>query len=242
LEKALAEAQTAYELSPQNLYLLQQGDCQFALKNYLEAYEIYTRINQTTFASAKTFFYASKAREKYDNDSTIVIALLDSALARFSKPYSTEAGPYLWQRAQLQNKYGHYREAAIDYDTYEKLYGVKKLNDNFYYIKEQNDMSARLYSWALNDIEKALLIKPGDYAYTVEKALIQLHVGNNEEAIFTAEEAIKINPKGADAYKILGIAYGQTNKKQEAIRYLKKAKELGDPQDIDEWISELQKK
>ena len=73
----------------------------------------------------------------------------------------------------------------------------------------------------------------------VEKAVIQLRVGSIDEAIYTAEQALKINPEGADAYKVLGIAYGQNDNKTEALKYLKKAKELGDPQ-VDEWIEKLQ--
>ena len=69
--------------------------------------------------------------------------------------------------------------------------------------------------------------------------MLQLRAGNLEEAIFGANQALKLDPEGADAYKILGIAYGQQKgKKNEALNYLRKAKELGDPQ-VDEWIEKL---
>ena len=69
--------------------------------------------------------------------------------------------------------------------------------------------------------------------------MLQLRVGNLDEAIFGANQALKLNAEGADAYKILGIAYGQQkDKKAEALKYLQKAKELGDPQ-VDEWIEKL---
>lgn len=238
LNKALAEAQEAHSLSPQPLYLLQQGDCFFALKQYQQAFNTYQSLNATSFASASTFFYAAKAREKADNDSTVVLALLDSAVARFSQPYKQDAGPYLLQRAQFRQKYSRFRDAAIDYDAYEKLVGTQNLNDNFFYMKEQNDMAANLFPWALNDIDKALQIKPQEYLYVVEKAVIQLRVGSTDEAIYTAQQALKIDPEGSDAYKVLGIAYGQKNKKAEALKNLRKAKDLGDTE-VDEWIQKL---
>ena len=106
-------------------------------------------------------------------------------------------------------------------------------------MKEQADLAAGLFPWALDDIDKALSIRPKEYLYVVEKAVIQLRVGSIDEAIYQAEQALKLNPEGADAYKVLGIAYGQNDNKEESLKYLKKAKELGDPQ-VDEWIEKLQ--
>jgi tetratricopeptide (TPR) repeat protein len=238
LNKALSEAVEAYKLSPLPLYQLQQGDCYYALKQYQQAFDTYQILNKTSFASPATFFYAAKARELMDNDSTVVLALLDSAVARFPQPYKVEAAPYLLQRAQLRQKYSQFKASAIDYDAYEKLIGTQNLNDNFFYMKEQADISANLYAWALNDIDKALQIRPKEYLYNVEKAILQLRVGNNDEAIYNAQQALKVNSEGSDAYKVLGIANAQKKNKAEALKYLQKAKELGDTQ-VDEWIKKL---
>lgn len=230
LNRALTEAQQAQQTSPNPLYQLQVGDCQFALKQYNDAYNTYQEINRSPAASSQTFFYAARARELVDDDSTTVLALLDSAMSRFSQPYRSPAGPYLLQRAQHRDKYGFYKAAALDYRDYEKLVGVDHLNDAFFYQKEQCDLNARLYPWALEDIDKALAIKPNDYLYLVEKAVVELRVGNNDEAEYAARQALKVKSDGADAYKVLGIVAGQNKKKSEALRYLNKAKELGDPQ------------
>lgn len=230
LSRALTEAQQAQQTSPNPLYQLQVGDCQFALKQYNDAYNTYQEINRSPAASSQTFFYAARARELVDDDSTDVLALLDSAMSRFSQPYRSPAGPYLLQRAQHRDKYGFYKAAALDYRDYEKLVGADHLNDAFFYQKEQCDLNARLYPWALEDIDKALAIKPDDYLYLVEKAVVELRVGNDDEAEYAARQALKVKPDGADAYKVLGIVAGQNKKKSEALRYLNKAKELGDPQ------------
>ena len=238
LEKALNEAQQAYEIMPMPLYQLQIGDCQFALKQYDAAFQTYQAVNASDFRSEKTFFYAARTRELMDDDSTVVLALMDSAMFRFPEPYSSEAGPYLLQRAQLRYKYGQYRKSALDFDAYEKLIGSHNLNDNFFYMKEQADLAAHIYPWAMSDIEKCLSIRPNDYLYIVEKAIVHLHVGDYEEAIYEAQRAAKIDSKGADAYKVIGIAYGQQGNKTEALKYLNQAKTLGDPQ-VDEWIEKL---
>lgn len=240
LERALSEAQQAQQLSPNTIYLLQIGDCQFAMKQYADAFNTYQEINKTPGASAQTFFYAARARECLDNDSATVLALLDSAMARFTQPYRSPAGPYLLQRAQHRDKYGFYHNAAIDYHDYEQLIGTEHLNDEFFYQKEQCDLKAHLYQWALEDIDKALTIKPKEYLYRVEKVAILLRVGSYDEAIYEAREALKLNPEGSDAYKFIGIAYGQKGNDAEALKNLNKAKELGDTQ-VDEWIKNLQK-
>ena len=64
----------------------------------------------------------------------------------------------------------------------------------------------------------------------VEKALAEWRMGNYDEAIYAAQKALKINPQGADAYKAWGLACGEQGKKEEALKHLAKAKELGDPQ------------
>ncbi len=66
--------------------------------------------------------------------------------------------------------------------------------------------------------------------YLVEKALAEWRMGNYDEAIYAGQQALKSNAKGADAYKAIGLAYGEKGKKAEAIKNLTKAKELGDPQ------------
>ena len=109
LNRALSEAQTAQQLSPGILNQLQVGNCHYALKQYQQALDNYQAVNATPAASPQTFFYAAKSREMLDNDSTAVLALLDSAMSRFHEPYNSEAAPFLYQRAQYRAKYGQYR-------------------------------------------------------------------------------------------------------------------------------------
>lgn len=230
INRASTEADAAYQINPLPIFRLQKGDCQFALKQYKEAFDSYQEVNKSNLASPQTFAAASVAAEMSKQDSTIILAMLDSAVNRYGTPHPKAAAIYLLQRAAHLDKYGRYKEAARDYQEVENLSGTKNLNDNFFYIKSHCDTRARLYARALTDIEKALQIKPNDYDYIVEKALAQWRMGNYDEAIYEGEKALKINPNGADAYKAIGLALGEQGKKAEAIKKLTKAKELGDPQ------------
>lgn len=230
MNKAKNEAEEAYNNTPLPLFLLQKADCQFALKQYADAFTTYQQVNKTNMGTSQTFAAAAVAAEMSKQDSNIILNLLDSAVNRFSKPYPKDAAIYLLQRATHLDKYGKYESAAEDYQTIETLRGSNNLNDNFFYIKELCDTKAHLYTRALADIEKALHLQPNNYNYLVEKALAEWRMGNYDEAIYAGQQALKLNAKGADAYKAIGLAYGEKGKKAEAIKNLTKAKELGDPQ------------
>ncbi|MBP3775096.1 MAG: serine protease [Bacteroidaceae bacterium] len=230
MQKAVQEIDEAYALESLPIFLMQKADCHFALKQYDEAFRSYQQVNQSPLASAQTFSAAAISAEMSRQDSTIILALLDSAVNRYGKPYPKTAALSLLQRATHLDRYGRYKEAAQDYQAVEELRGHKNLNDNFYFIKFQCDTKARLYPIALQDIEKALSYRPNDYGYTVEKALAEWRMGQFEEAVYTGQQAIKVNPNGADAYKAIGLALGEMGRKAEALKNLRKAKELGDPQ------------
>lgn len=230
LNKAKAEAEEAYNFNQQPVFTLQKADCQFALKQYAEAFESYQEVNTSSISSPQTFGAAAISAEMAKMDSSIVLAMLDSAVNFYGTPHPKSVTMYLIQRATHLDKYGRYKEAAKDYQEVEDLSGTKNLNDNFFYLKSLCDTRARLYMRALTDIEKALSMKPDDYLYLVEKALAQWRMGNYDEAVYAGQKALKINPNGADAYKAIGLALGEQKKTAEAIKHLTKAKELGDPQ------------
>ena len=238
LNRALSEIEQAYALNPTPLFLMQKGKCLYALKRYDEAVATYAEINASRFRSSENLFYQSKALEMAGGDSIQVLALLDSAIVRFMRPLRPDAAPYILYRANQYNRYGYYKEAALDYQEYESLVGTKKLSDVFFYNKEQAELKARLYQQALNDIEKAISIKPQEYVYQIEKALIETRTGHFEEAIYTATQAQKLDPNDPDSYKLIGISLGELGRKDEARQNLQRAYELGDAQAL-EWINSM---
>ena len=238
LNRALSEIEQAYSLNPTPLFLMQKGKCLYALKRYSEAVETYAEINSTRFRSSENLFCQSRALEMAGGDSTEVIALLDSAVMRFKRPLRPDAAPYLLYYANECNRYGFYKEAALGYQEYESLVGTKTLSDVFFYNKEQAELKARLYPQALNDIEKAISLKPQEYVYQIEKALIETRTGHFEEAIYTATQAQKLDPDDPDSYKLIGISLGELGRKAEARQNLQRAYELGDQQAL-EWINSM---
>ena len=238
LNRALSESEQAYSLNPSPLFLMQKGKCLYALRRYAEAVDTYDQINKTSFRSSENYFCQSRALEKAGGDSTQVLALLDSAVVMFARPLRSEAAPYVLYRANQYNRYGYYKEAAVDYQEYENLIGTKKLNDVFFYNKSDAELRARLYPQALNDIEKALAVNPNEYVYLIQKALIETRTGHFEEAVFTATQAQKIDPNDPDSYKLIGISLGEMGRKSEARANLQKAYELGDAEAL-EWLNSM---
>lgn len=228
LEKAAAEAQEAFSINALPVYQLQIGDCNFGMKKYAEAVEMYSAVNNSAIASPETYFYEARARAKVDSLDSKIGQLLDSAIARFPKPYSKNVAPYIFERANYYNNAGKYRESTLDFMEYEHIVGFQNLNDNFYYIREQIALKGNMYKQAADDINRALAISPDDYVYNAEKSALMLRLGQFDDAIRCANRAVGIDPNAADAYRLLGIAYGETKKKQLCIQNLKKAESLGD--------------
>lgn len=230
LTRALTEAQNAYTSQPHSIYLIMQGKCYYGLKNYEKAYQLYSDLNKTNFASAETFYYAAKAKEMNGGDLKEVIELMDSAISKCPKPYTKDAAPYLFDRAIKNVLAGNYREAVLDYNEYEHIIGYKKLTDKFYYLREQAEIEAHMYQQAIDDIERAITLAPSEYLYHVEKAALMFRTAQVDLAIKSAQKAIAIKADEIDAYRILGIIYGELKNKEKAAENLNKAKDLGDKQ------------
>jgi tetratricopeptide (TPR) repeat protein len=230
LEKALKEAETAYQINPLPLYLILKGDCYFGMRNYEQAFQTYQEVNKSNIASAETFFYAANAKEKAGGTAEEIIVLLDSAIARYNTPYPKKAAPFFFERAKLHTKAGDYRKAVLDYNEYEHLIGYQNLNDHFYYLREQVELASKLYAQAIADIERAMLLNPKELTYQLEHAILMLRTNQNDAAIQSAQKVLKQQPDNSDANKILGLAWGEKGDKKQAVNYLKKASELGDEQ------------
>ena len=228
LDKALSEIREASRINPQPTYSQLEANILFAQKKYEEAYDIYIQLTGTPLRNAEVFFGAAKCKAML-RDTTAMIALLDSCVNTFSKPYLKDAAPYLWARASARREVGKYRDALSDMNEYEKLMSAT-INDNFYYIRHQTDIQARLYQQALNDIDEAIRINPKETLYYAEKASLQVRVGLFDEAEATAKECISIEPDNSDGYLFLGLAQCMKGDKQSGLDNLRKAKELGDPQ------------
>lgn len=240
VKRSLNEAVQACETDTNMLYKLHRGHCLYANKEYRAAYNTYLDVCDSWLSSPETYFAAARALEMDSNDSLRVLALLDSAIIRCPRPYSAANARYLLERAQRRLRARLFREAVLDYNEYEKAVGPKNLTAQFYYIREQAELQARMYQQALDDIRTAASLLPSEPFYRLEEAYILLRVGLYDEAV-TAAESILPNYAGSPAcHKILGIAYGELGQKDKAVAHLKKARELGD-EGADEYLEKYGK-
>ena len=228
LDKALEEIRLANTLNPQLTYRQMEANILFGQKKYSEAYDIYTELANTNLKGAEVYFSAARCKEML-KDSTAMLALLDSAMNCFTKPYLKEAAPYLWARAQARLQAKKYRDAISDMNDYEELM-VANINDNFYYLRHQAEVDGRLYQQALNDITRAIVMNPKETFYYAEKASLEIRVGLYDNAIATAKESIAIDANDSDGYLFLGVAQCLKGNKKEGIPNLQKAKDMGNLQ------------
>lgn len=228
LDKALDEIRLANTLNPQPTYRQMEANILFGQKKYSEAYDIYTELANTNLKGAEVYFSAARCKEML-KDSTAMLALLDSAINCFTKPYLKEAAPYLWARAQARLQAKKYRDAISDMNDYEELM-VANINDNFYYLRHQAEVDGRLYQQALNDITRAIVMNPKETFYYAEKASLEIRVGLYDNAIATAKESITIDANDSDGYLFLGVAQCLKGNKKEGIPNLQKAKDMGNLQ------------
>ena len=228
LDRSFDEAGEAYSLNPLPTYRQQQAVVRYAQQRYEEAGSIYEELFSTPLRSAELFYSASVCKQ-LAGDSTAQLALLDSCVAMFSRPFLKEVSPYLLARAQLLMDLMRPRDAVNDLNDYE---GVMKsqVNANFYYLRYQAEVAGRLFQQALNDIEQAVRMAPESDLYLAEKASLQVRVGYYDQAIETAKTCVQLAPEHSDGYLFLGLAQCLKGQTAEGVKNLQKAKELGDPQ------------
>ncbi len=227
LDKALQEANAAYEANPQALYTALQGMILYGQKNYAEAYDKFMAMGRTNMRSADYFLYAGQCKQMMKAPAEEILATQDSAIACFSKPYPVESARSFYLRSKTLTELGRLREAVTDLNEYEHLL-AGKINDTFYYEREQLEVQCRMYQQALDDIDHAITLQPSEPLYYAEQAVVNYRVGQIDEALVAAQQAVKLDDTFADAYRILGVCLSDKGKKKEAREALQKAIDLGD--------------
>ena len=114
------EAGEAYRINPLPTYRQQQAVVRYAQQRFDDAYAIYEELFASSLRSPELFYAASVCKEQL-KDSVAQLALLDSCVAQFSRPYLKETAPYLLHRAQLLMDMNRHREAVTDLNDYESL-------------------------------------------------------------------------------------------------------------------------
>lgn len=228
LDRALSESQQAYQLSPMPIYRQQQGQILFAQKKFDAACDVYMELTHGPLRSADVFYAAAQCK-LMAGDRNAHLALLDSAVNQFTKPYIKTAAPYLLARAQALYDAGKFRPAVVDYNAYGELMSAQ-LTASFYYQRELAEFAGHLYQQALTDIRQATAMAPAESVYWAEQARVELRVGMNDEAVQSAVKSVNLAPQESDGYLLLGLAQCLKGQKTEGLQNLQKAKELGNSQ------------
>jgi tetratricopeptide (TPR) repeat protein len=208
---------------------LLEGDIYFAMGDYAAAHLSYMAAHSNP-NPAYSYYMAAKSLENVQGAQiSDIIALLDSAIIRMGRPTpSAEAAPYVLERVDYKMQLGLYAEAVADYDLYYYLVNGK-VNDRFYYFREQARFRLGDNEGALNDIAEALRINPQSADYHAEEAAIRIRLENYEAALKSLAKAIEIRPDFGACYRLQGVCYVRQKQTAEACRSLRRAEELGDP-------------
>ena len=232
LEAALKAAEKSYALQAKPAALLQQGVILYSMKRDEQALEKFKAYNASPAASPQSHYFAAQVLMRMKVADSLIVAELDKALEIAEKPYkSGDVAAVLELRAYYNEKLGNMRAAVLDYNDYEQIVGSQRLSAQFFAIRAALAEKARIYQVALDDYSTAISrasTKEEREDYRINRALLCLRVQLWDDAIATAQRIIAENPQAADAYKIIGVAYGEQKNRARALEYLTKAQQLGD--------------
>lgn len=232
LEAALKAAEKSYALQAKPATLLQQGVILYSMKRDEQALEKFKAYNASPAASPQSHYFAAQVLMRMKVADSLIVAELDKALEIAEKPYkSGDVAAVLELRAYYNEKLGNMRAAVLDYNDYEQIVGSQRLSAQFFAIRAALAEKARIYQVALDDYSTAISrasTKEEREDYRINRALLCLRVQLWDDAIATAQQIIAENPQAADAYKIIGVAYGEQKNRARALEYLTKAQQLGD--------------
>ncbi len=225
LDKAAEYAQKAYTIKAQPVYRHQEAQIRFLQGKHQEAYDMFMQLTTTPINSGELYYEAAQAKSHLQAPDTEIEALLDSAVAVGERTGGIVA-PYYLARGQYLDGKGKYRKALADYNQYDSL--SHTVDPIFFHTRYKCETKLRMWQQALLDIARTCYLAPQEPTYFAEWASLDLRIKRFDEGIGAATACIKLAPEYADGYLLLGLLQKEKNMKDEAIKNLEKAKELGD--------------
>lgn len=224
-QKALEQAQKAYSIKPEPIYKHQEGQITYLGKDYQKAYDLFMECTKTSINNGEIYLEAAQAKSQLKAPEAEIMALLDSAVEVGKR--TGVVAPYYLTRGQMLDAQGKYREALKDYNAYDSI--SRPVDPAFYYTRYKCEMKLRQWQQALLDIARASYINPKEPTYLAEWASLDLRVRRYDEGISAATACTQIAPEYPDGYLLLGLLQIESGKdKENGIKNLEKAKELGD--------------
>lgn len=229
LDKALIEVQKAQAIKANDAYRHLEAQIIFAKGDYAKAYSEFEALTKTKFNNPELYLEMAQSRQHLGATDQEILDLLNKSIELCDTPYVSTSAPYFFTRGQQLEKMGEYRKAIQDYYTYE-YFNQGRLGAEFYYMREQCEVKARMWQQALQDILIASRLDPNEALYPTEAGSLLLRLNKVDAAISAAQQAIQLDASQADAHLILGIAQCESKQKEEGIKNIEKAKELGNKQ------------
>ena len=229
LDKAIDEAQKAYAAKPQPVYKHQEAQINFLKGNYQKACDMFLDLTKSNLNGGELYFEAAQAKTHLKAPAQEIEVLLDSAISVGAR--TGMAGNYYLARANFLNEQGQYRRAIQDYNMYDSI--ARPVDASFFYTRYQCETKLRMWQPALLDIARACYLAPKQPTFFAEWASLDLRVKRYDEGISAATHCTELAPEYADGYLLLGLLQKEKGLKDEAIKNLKKAQELGDPRAAD---------
>ena len=224
LDKAIDEAQKAYAAKPQPVYKHQEAQINFLKGNYQKACDMFLDLTKSNLNGGELYFEAAQAKTHLKAPAQEIEVLLDSAISVGAR--TGMAGNYYLARANFLNEQGQYRRAIQDYNMYDSI--ARPVDASFFYTRDQCETKLRMWQPALLDIARACYLAPKQPTFFAEWASLDLRVKRYDEGISAATHCTELAPEYADGYLLLGLLQKEKGLKDEAIKNLKKAQELGD--------------
>lgn len=224
---ALTEIDKAIAMGGQPIYINTKAEMLYSHGDYQAAAECYALLADTDLRSAEVFAKASQCYSAV-GDYGKSVEMLDSAVCCFDSTMVNSMAPYILTRALVNATAKKYRDAVFDYNRYESIMGGT-LGAEFYYLREQAEVNAKMYQQALNDIDTAISLAPEHISYYIEKGLLCYRVKLTDEGLRTLKEAETIASGIPDVHYLQGRLYIQKEDIENACLHLQKALELGHP-------------
>lgn len=228
LDKALSETQQAVDGSNRAIYVRQKADILLDQEKNQEAFDTYASLIDSELKdNALVYTFMAQCKKNMNASEDEIIAMLDSAVAQYEKPYGTEAYPYLYARGLRKIEAERYRDGINDLNEVEHIFGGRA-PAGFYLQREKAEMKCRMYQQAADDIDEASRLEPYNVEILTEKASVYVTLKDYDKASTAAQQVIALAPDSPYGYRLLGFCQLNQNQKKAGLENLRKAKELGD--------------
>ena len=163
------------------------------------------------------------AQQKYDEACNIYLELTKSDL---------QASEMYYAASQCKLQQGDKREAMVLLDSAVNQFTrpYVKTAAPFLRARAQLSMENRRFQQAINDMNDLVALVPTNPELWAEKASYELRVNLADQALESAQECLRLDPEGSDGYLMSGIAQCLKGDKEQGLKNLQKAKELGNDQ------------